>query len=219
MNTSAESSTPKTNIDLFFWLKHQKFLALSISILLLLGGGMFSYFYYQSYQNQEAQEELFQAVYYFEEDSLRLALEGDGLNYGFLEIIDRYRGTNASNLAHFYVGIIYLQEEKYEEARKYLSSFSTSEPIIQARAYALVGDTYMEVKDYKQASKYYRKAASHHANTQFSPEYLKKAALAYELQQDLTQAAHCYVEIIEEYSQSTLKNDAEKALLRLKTYK
>ena len=216
MNASSHPPTSKPNTDLFFWLKNQKRLALAISIVFLLGSGAFGYVYYQSYQNQEAQEELFQAVYYFEEDSLTLALEGDGLNYGFLEIIERYGGTAASHLASFYAGVIYLQQEQYTEAREYLSNFHASEPILKARAYALIGDTYMEETDYKEASKYYRKAASHSPNAQFSPGYLKKAALAYELQTDLTQAARCYEDITEKYSESTLKDEAEKSLFRLR---
>jgi hypothetical protein len=43
---------------------------------------------------------MFQAVYYFEADSLDKALNGDGNNLGFLEIIDEYSVTDAANLAN-----------------------------------------------------------------------------------------------------------------------
>ena len=52
---------------------------------------LFSLFnYYKTNQNSIAQEEMFQAIYYFESDSLVKALNGDGNNYGFLEIIDEF---------------------------------------------------------------------------------------------------------------------------------
>ena len=36
----------------------------------------------------EAQSDMFMAEKYFEQDSLQLAINGDGLNYGFINIID-----------------------------------------------------------------------------------------------------------------------------------
>ena len=52
---------------------------------------LFSFFnYFKTNQNSIAQEEMFQAIYYFESDSLVKALNGDGNNYGFLEIIDEF---------------------------------------------------------------------------------------------------------------------------------
>ena len=49
---------------------------------------------------------MFQAVYYFEKDSLVQALNGDGNNYGFLEIIDEYSLSDAANLSKFYAGAV-----------------------------------------------------------------------------------------------------------------
>ena len=42
---------------------------------------------------------MFQAVYYFEADSLDRGLNGDGNNLGFLDIIDEYGITDAANLS------------------------------------------------------------------------------------------------------------------------
>ena len=67
-----------------------------IAVILLAYLG---YNYYISSRNTEAQEEMFQAVYYFEADSLGKALNGDGNNYGFLDITDLYSGTKAANLS------------------------------------------------------------------------------------------------------------------------
>ena len=59
----------------------------------------FAFSYFKENQNNTAQEEMFQAVYYFEKDSLVQALNGDGNNYGFLEIIDEY--SLSSSIASF----------------------------------------------------------------------------------------------------------------------
>jgi hypothetical protein len=56
---------------------------------------------------------MFQAVRYFESDSLNLALNGDGNNLGFLQIVEDYSGTKAGNLANYYAGVIYLKQGNF----------------------------------------------------------------------------------------------------------
>ena len=175
----------------------------------------FGYRYYQDSQNKEAQRELFQAEYHFEADSLRLALHGDGVNYGFLQIIEQYGGTKAANLARFYAAVCYLKLGQYPEAVSHLEDFSNSDWLIQARTYALLGDAYMEQEKYEEAAEYYEEAASHKPNKQFSPYYLRKAALAYERMQQIEKARSCYLRIIEEHAGSTLDKEAKKYFYRL----
>src|SRR6056297_3423555 len=53
----------------------------------------FQRFYLRPLEN-EAQSQMFVAQRYFEQDSFRLALNGDGNNFGFLTIIDEYEMTD-----------------------------------------------------------------------------------------------------------------------------
>ncbi len=50
---------------------------------------------------------MFMAEKYFAEDSLNLALNGDGNYSGFLQIIDDYKWSEAANLSHYYAGVIF----------------------------------------------------------------------------------------------------------------
>ena len=180
-------------------------------------GGFFGYRYYKSTQNATAQEEMFQAVFYFEADSLSKALNGDGNNYGFLEIIDEYGGTDASNLAHYYSGVIYLKQGEYQEAIDQLSDFSSSDLLVQAKAYSLMGDAYMEQEQYGQAAEQYEKAANYKPNPFFTPRYLSKAALAYEANNDMEAAAKSYQRIIDEFPTANEIPQAQKQYARLQT--
>ena len=178
-------------------------------VLILLGFSIFSYI--KSNQNNTAQEEMFQAVYYFEKDSLVQALNGDGNNYGFLEIIDEYGLSDAANLSKFYAGASYLKLGNYENAINYLDEFSSSDLLIQARAYSLIGDAYVEIGDYDNAIYYFKKASNENPNEFFTPSYLLKLAIVYEETGDLESALDTYEEIIEEFKnspefQTSLKN-------------
>ncbi len=177
----------------------------------------FVYNYYQENQNELAQSDMFQAVFYFEQDSLTLALNGDGNNYGFIDIIDEYPGTDASNLANFYAGVINLKSGNYRVALIYLSDFSTSDLLVQSRAYSLIGDTYMELEEFSNAASYYDKAAHHNSNKYFSPIYLKKMATAYEAYSEFEKAKNCYDELIEKYKDSSEIDAAKKEQSRLES--
>lgn len=177
--------------------------------------GYFGFKYYQDNQNQRAQSEMFQAIYYFESDSLDLALNGDGNNLGFLDIIQEYRMTDAANLANYYAGLSYLKKGRFSSAILYLEDFSSNDLLVQARAYSLIGDAYMEQQQYADAVKYYNKAANYKPNKQFTPVYLMKAALAYEKLDDKIKAIAAYQRIIDEYWDSGEVQNAKKYKARL----
>ena len=208
-NTDAINETLSKSEEFINNNKNKIFTVLGVIVFLLLGFSIFSYI--KSNQNNTAQEEMFQAVYYFEKDSLVQALNGDGNNYGFLEIIDEYGLSDAANLSKFYAGASYLKLGNYENAINYLDEFSSSDLLIQARAYSLIGDAYVEIGDYDNAIYYFKKASSENPNEFFTPGYLLKLAIVYEETGDLESALDTYEEIIEEFKnspeyQTSLKN-------------
>ena len=198
--------------------KSEKFISTYKNIIFIFFGALlliisaFSIFsYLKTSQNANGQDEMFQAVYYFEKDSLVQALNGDGNNYGFLEIIDEYSLSDAANLSRFYAGASYLKLGNYQNAIKYLNDFSSSDFLIQARAYSLIGDAYIELEDYDNAISFFKKASKEKPNEFFTPSYLLKLALAYEKVGNLKSALNSYEEIIEDYKgspefQTSVKN-------------
>lgn len=171
--------------------------------------------YNKTQKNADGLNDMFQAQYYFEQDSLDLALNGDGRNLGFLSIIDIYGGTEAAELSSFYAGSIYLKQQKFDEALTYLSSFSNDDILIQARGYALTGDAYMELGNYSDAAKEYNKAASTVDDKYFAPGYLLKASLAYEKLGDFNGAIEPLDKIINEYFGASEIVNARKHKARL----
>lgn len=200
----------------FFDNKKNRIMVFGIGgIIAALIVGFAGYNYYITNQNNSAQEELFQAQFYFEADSLGLALNGDGNSYGFLEIIETFPGTKAANLASFYAGASYLRLGDYDGAVRHLKDFSSSDYLVQARAYALIGDAYMEQDDFSNAIDYYKQASSYKPNESYTPTYLKKLAIAQEQNGELADAAATYGKIVIEYPRSAEIHDAKKQKARL----
>lgn len=193
----------------FFERNKNMLLAVAAGIA-LLAGGIFFYSQYRDGLNKEAQEEMFQAQYYFENDSLSKALKGDGNNLGFVQVADEYGSTKAGELAHFYAGYTLLKQGKFQEAIEHLEQFDNGDLLVQARAYALAGDAYAELNDLDNAAKKYKQAAEYKPNKYFSPTYLMKLAFVQEAQKDYTAAAATYDKIIKEYYESAETPDARK---------
>lgn len=181
-----------------------------VGAIVLLIAGFFGYRAYVSGQDETAQAELFPSVYQLEADSLKKALNGDGRTPGLLAVADNYGSTKSGNLAQFYAGLGLLKQGKYDEAINHLKSFSSSDLLVQARAYALIGDAYMEKKSYDEAADYYKRAADYKSNKFFTPGYLIKLAVAYEQAKQNDKAISTYNDIIETYAQSTEAVSAKK---------
>lgn len=198
------------------WLEQNPKIVVGIAAaILIIVGGYFAFNYYKNNQNAIAQSEMFQAVYYFEADSLDKGLNGDGNNLGFLQIIDEFGITDAANLANYYAGVSYLKKGDFEAARLHLEDFDAGDLLIQARAYSLIGDSYMEQENYSEAARYYNKAANYKPNKQFSPSYLMKEALAYEKLNQNDKATETYEKIITQYWDTEEYQNARKFKARL----
>lgn len=195
--------------------KNRKLVSILFIAVVAAVGGYFGYRYWMEGEEEEAQKQLFPAVYYFEADSLNKALKGDGNNLGLSTIAEDFGYTKAGKLAHFYIGSIYLKQGKFQDAIDHLKEFSSNDILISARANCLIGDGYMELNDPKSALDYYKKAALHYPNKFFSPRYLMKAALAQELSQNYSGAINSYNQIEEKFNDSQEAQEAKKLKARL----
>jgi tetratricopeptide (TPR) repeat protein len=145
-----------------FWTKYQKPLMGASIVIILLAGGYLGYKYFiVAPKEQKAQDAIFKAEEYFRMDSIQKALNGDGLNPGFLTVMKKYGGTKNGKLAYFYAGVCYLRLGDYPQAVTHLKDFKTSSKLIQARAYKLLADAYSEQGKVDDAIANYKKAADH----------------------------------------------------------
>jgi tetratricopeptide (TPR) repeat protein len=195
--------------------KNQKILFIVIGAIVIVVMGFFGFKrFYQAPKEQEGTEQMFMAERYFEMDSLNLALNGDGMYPGFLEIIDDYGMTNASNLSKYYAGICYLRLGNYDEAIDYLKAFKGKDQIIGAMAAGALGDAYMEKTQTSKAAGYYMEAAEMNENEFTTPMFLLKAGMAYELLGEYGNALKCFERIKFGFANSNEARDIDKFIAR-----
>ena len=174
-----------------------------VGALILAIVGYFGYKAWNSSQDEEGQAKLFSTMYKFEADSNKVAAKEAA------KIADDF-GGNAGNLAHFIAGTANLKEGKFDAAIDHLKSFSSSDLLVQARAYSLIGDAYSEKKAYGDAVDYYKKASEYKANKFFTPAYMMKLAAALEANKEPKEALAVYTEIVEKYAESSEAASAKK---------
>ena len=162
----------------------------------------------------EAQEQAYPAEAAFRAGNFELALNGDGNNYGFAQVIDEY-GAKAGKAVYFYAGVCALQQQNYEEALGYLKKYNGKDPILAARAQACIGDAYVGLQKYSEAVAQFEKAAGLSDNM-FAAEYLLKAAVACEELGNKDKALKLYETIKDKYPQSIEGYDIDKYINRIK---
>lgn len=200
-----------------FITEHRQKLIYGVLAIIIVVAAWFGYAnWVKEPREEKAQSELFIAQQMFEQDSLRLALEGDGSFLGFIDVADTYGRTAAGNVACFYAGLSYLHLGQYEEALTYLKRYSGHGLLGKALALGNIGDAYSELGDLDEALSYYKKAAKASDNMLTSPRFLAKAALVLEQQGNYADAIGLYERIQAEYANSSESSDADKRIARAK---
>jgi tetratricopeptide (TPR) repeat protein len=212
-----------------FWVRYNRPLMIICAVIIVIGGAYLAYKkFYKEPLEEKATDAVFKAESYHrnamlsqDPDSLiKLALNGDGANLGFVRVISKYKGTDAANIARLYAGECYLILNDNANAVKYLKDYKTSSKLFQARAYKLLGDAYADLGKNKDALEYYKKAASHFKeDAENSSEALFLAAyLAETKMNDAKEAIELFKELKDKFPNTQRGSEADKYLARLGVY-
>lgn len=205
-----------------FWGNYGKLLTIASVVVILVGGGYYAYSnFVVKPKEAKAAEVMFRAEEYYRLDSLQKALNGDGLYWGFLKVIDQYGGTDAGNMANYYAGAIYVKLNENEKAIKYLKKFSSDSKLMNSRAYRLLADAYADLNQPKEAFSYYKKAGhAFESDEAFSADCLFLGAyLAHKVLNDPASAIELYKEVKQKYPRTQQGFDADNNLAQLGVYK
>ena len=199
--------------------KNQSYILGTIGIIALAVLGYLAYNeFIQKPKEASAANELFYPQQYFdqalanetERDSLfGLALSGAEGKYGFLDIMDEFKGTKAANLAKYSAGMTYLNLQQYQDAISYLEDFSSDDAILGAMAKGGIGDAFAQLNQPEEALEYYEKAFAHNVNDYTTPRFLYKAGVTALNLQQKTKALGYFQRIKEEFSTSQEANNID----------
>ena len=164
--------------------RNQNYILAAIGAVVVIVLGYLAYLNFVAKPlNEASTNAMAQAQTYFREgmqdpiaqDSLFvLALDGDGVAPGFIQIIEEYGNSKAGQLAYYNTGMIYLQQKSYDKAISYLDDFSTQDPILGALALGGIADAFTELNQLEDALLYYQKASNFSNNDLTTPRFYEK---------------------------------------------
>ena len=198
------------------WIEdNQKTLWIIFIAVLVVAFGIYGVSRYNKKRNETASSQIFKAQQYFENEQYENALNGDGNNLGFLDVIDDYGSTKTGKLAAYYAGISYMKLGNYEEALNYLKKYNNNDQVLSAMALGAMGDCYMELNDLQNAASYYGKAAAKNPNEFTSPMFLMKQGLTYEILNDYAKALNAYQTLKKDFPNSTEAFEVSKNIANM----
>jgi TolA-binding protein len=213
--TEIESALTKTEQ---FLETNQKIIGIVIGALAIIAIGYFGlHKFYLEPRQVKAQEQMYVAQNYFSKDSFNIALNGDGTNPGFLDIIEDYGSTKAGNVSLYYAGISYLHMGQYEKAIEYLKKFDTEDLILGAISVGAQGDAALELGKADKALELYTKAYKMNGNELTAPAYMLKAGELLEGANKQDDALKIYETIKLKYPESNEGKNIDKYIARIKS--
>ena len=202
-----------------FLTKYKKTIIFCLVALIVLIGAIIAWKNYSASRNEKASTALARCQDLYMMQDFDKALKGDSLGTpGFIQIASEYGNTKAGNLANLYAGLCYAKQDKWEEAVKYLDSFSPKgDLMVSPLAVIAMGDAYANVKQLDKALSAFQKAASmadkaaeSGTNNSVTPIALKKAAFILMEQKKNDEALKLFQTIKEKYLGSSAQQDIDK---------
>lgn len=199
-----------TRTELFLE-KHKQNITIGVVGLLVVVGGILGYRkFIAEPKAKEAAEMMWKAEYYFEVDSLDLALNGDDQWPGFYSIADNYSSTPSGKLAHFYIASILMQQGDHQGAIDHYGKAKVDDDVLRTLAVGNTGDAMVELGRSAEAVKQFEKAAGMITNDFTTPMFLMKAGILHQQAGNWKAAAKAFNRIAKEFPNSAEANQARK---------
>ncbi|MDR2894956.1 MAG: tetratricopeptide repeat protein [Alistipes sp.] len=207
-----ENALGKTEL---WFEKNWKSLTIGVAAVLVIAAGVYAYEgLVRAPQGRKAADAMYVAEQLFIAGDWATALNGDGNNPGFVDVVADFGGTRQGRLAAHYAGICHLKQGALDEALEYLGKYRAVKgvpgAVVNAENEGLKGDVYVQKGDYATAVGHFRKAVDAADNVLTTPMYLKKLGLALEAQGDYAGAVAAFRRVSDDYPTSLEARDIEK---------
>lgn len=197
-----------------FVKKYQTILGWAVvAILVIIFGSLALQKWVINPAREEARAQAFVAEQQFRDGNYEAALNGDGNNLGFDQVISQY-GKKAGKAVYLYAGICQLNLGNNEAAIELLKKYNGKDPILKAKAICCTGDAYANLGNNAEALSCFKKAAAVEDNT-YAATYLFKAGIICEEMGKDAEALKLYKEIEVKYPDSMEAYEIAKYISRI----
>ncbi len=133
---------------------------------------------------------------------------------GLKAIVENYGGTDAGELARYYLAGAYYRLGEYENALASYRAFSPADRMLEAGAEAGSAACHEALKQYSEAAELYASAAGTDPEGVAAPEYLNSAARCYGAAGKPEEAVRLLKKLKDDYPKSALARESDRAITR-----
>lgn len=135
-----------------------------------------------------------------------------------VEVVDKYSGTEAGEMARIYLANSYFYIGDFEKALETYEDYSGSNKLYKATALAGMAGCYEAMGQFDKAAKYFRDAANTYSNNALNSNYLLNAAVNYISSEKYSDAKSILETLKEKYTSSEEAREADRYLAEVKLH-
>ena len=210
-----------SNKALTFYENYQQKIIIAVGIIAIVIIAVLLYMNNKQKNNEEATTYLARIMPSYDMGSYQKAIDGEsGTNVlGLKQIVEDYGSTQQGNYAKIYLANSYFFLGYFDEALKYYSDYSGSNPLFEAAAYAGIAGCYESKNNFESAAENFKKAAFISEANPSNPDYLLKAGIDFLKVRNYDEAKRLLDLILTDYANSNQKQDADRYIAAVEVFK
>jgi TolA-binding protein len=195
-----------------FYEQNKKNIGFGLLIAAALVIGSIVYFNKRTVENEKATTDLGKLLQYYDNGQFQIAIEGipERTVTGLKSIVENYGGTQAGNLARFYLANSYYHVGKIDDAMKQFEDFSPATQLLTVARFSGLGACFETKGQYKDAAEYFEKAATKYAQDINAAENLNSAGRNFGLAGQKQKALDIYKLLKKSYPTTTFAREADR---------
>jgi len=204
-----------------FYYDNKKYINYALTALVVIALAFVIFINNRRTNNEKATLELGKVIAILDTNptdpsAITMAIEGrpeQGV-VGLRTIVNNYGGTDAGNLANYYLGNAYYLTGEYQQALGSYGDFSGSDPFLVAGAKAGEGASLEALKQYGEAAKAFESASRANPDGILAAEHLDVAARCFARAGNRDEAVRLLQKLKDDYPQSAFAREADRAITR-----
>ncbi len=208
--------TTMGNLSAFYDV-NKKNIGIAVAGLVVLVFGIWWYTQNQKTNNELASTALGSVYSYVDNNQYQIAIDGvpERKITGLKTIVDKYSGTDAGNLARFYLANSYYHLGKYDEALQQFEDFKGKDQFLVVSRLTGIAQCYEAKGNYEKAADNYEKASVDNPKEVEAASNLNNAANDYMRAGKKDRALELFKKLKKDYPTSQYARDADRYIARL----
>lgn len=196
---------------------NKKYVSYGALALVLIVIGMLVYVNNRTASNEKAMTELGKVTMYVDNAQYVLAIDGvpERNIAGLKSIVENHGGTDAGDLARFYLANCYYQLRRFDEALEQYEDFSPGDQLLTVSRLAGIAACREAKGEYAEAAAAFEKAAVTYSSDVNAAENLANAARCFVQAGNKERALDLYTKIKKEFPKSTVARDVDRYIAQL----